>query len=154
MCNKVVLTSGHGSRTAVEIKGKILICVANLCISSAANLLKVCSHLCFFFFFFVVKLDTTEKAAHSQIDAPYIVWRNAAHNHFSGGSTLLIGTSNSLVADHLQRCGYEYSLSVFLPESGLTEENVKFSFLFLNFLLIGFFPDDCKVLHNSSVLLG
>lgn len=42
------------------------------------------------------------------------------------GSALLIGASNSLVADHLQRCGYEYSLSVFFPESGLAEEKVKF----------------------------
>ncbi|XP_045685913.1 oral-facial-digital syndrome 1 protein-like [Phyllostomus hastatus] len=40
------------------------------------------------------------------------------------GSTLLIGASNSLVADHLRRCGYEYSLSVFFPESGLAEEQV------------------------------
>ncbi|XP_008570172.1 PREDICTED: oral-facial-digital syndrome 1 protein isoform X3 [Galeopterus variegatus] len=40
------------------------------------------------------------------------------------GSTLLIGASNSLVADHLQRCGYEYSLSVFFPESGLEKEKV------------------------------
>ncbi|XP_053772987.1 centriole and centriolar satellite protein OFD1 isoform X2 [Desmodus rotundus] len=40
------------------------------------------------------------------------------------GSALLIGASNSLVADHLRRCGYEYSLSVFFPESGLAEEQV------------------------------
>ncbi|KAM9320039.1 centriole and centriolar satellite protein OFD1 [Gastrophryne carolinensis] len=29
---------------------------------------------------------------------------------------------NSLVADHLQRCGYEYTLSVFYPECGLQKE--------------------------------
>uniref|UniRef100_A0A8C8ZJ93 LisH domain-containing protein n=1 Tax=Prolemur simus TaxID=1328070 RepID=A0A8C8ZJ93_PROSS len=40
------------------------------------------------------------------------------------GSSLLIGASNSLVADHLQRCGYEYSLSVFFPESGLAKEKM------------------------------
>nr|KAF6398605.1 hypothetical protein HJG59_013470 [Molossus molossus] len=40
------------------------------------------------------------------------------------GSAFLIGASNSLVADHLQRCGYEYSLSVFFSESGLAEEKV------------------------------
>ncbi|XP_064429809.1 centriole and centriolar satellite protein OFD1 isoform X1 [Mirounga angustirostris] len=40
------------------------------------------------------------------------------------GSALLIGASNTLVADHLQRCGYEYSLSVFFPESGLAKEKV------------------------------
>lgn len=43
-------------------------------------------------------------------------------------SSLLIGASNSLVADHLEKCGYEYSLSVFFPESGLAKEKVK-SFL-------------------------
>ncbi|XP_059944252.1 centriole and centriolar satellite protein OFD1-like isoform X2 [Mesoplodon densirostris] len=40
------------------------------------------------------------------------------------GSSLLIGASNCLVADHLQRCGYECSLSVFFPESGLAKEKV------------------------------
>ncbi|KAM4700959.1 centriole and centriolar satellite protein OFD1 isoform 2-T3 [Discoglossus pictus] len=33
--------------------------------------------------------------------------------------SLLHKASNSLVADHLRRCGYEYSLSVFYPECGL-----------------------------------
>ncbi|KAM9032352.1 centriole and centriolar satellite protein OFD1 isoform 1-T2 [Sarcophilus harrisii] len=40
------------------------------------------------------------------------------------GSSLLVGASNSLVADHLRRCGYEYSLSVFFPESGLEKEKI------------------------------
>ncbi|XP_040325031.1 centriole and centriolar satellite protein OFD1 isoform X3 [Herpailurus yagouaroundi] len=40
------------------------------------------------------------------------------------GSALLIGTSNSLVADHLKRCGYEYSLSVFFSETGVAKEKV------------------------------
>ncbi|XP_065511171.1 centriole and centriolar satellite protein OFD1 isoform X1 [Caloenas nicobarica] len=39
-------------------------------------------------------------------------------------SSLLITASNSLVADHLQRCGYEYSLSVFFPESGLEKKEL------------------------------
>ncbi|XP_042644259.1 oral-facial-digital syndrome 1 protein isoform X2 [Tyto alba] len=38
--------------------------------------------------------------------------------------SLLITASNSLVADHLQRCGYEYSLSVFFPESGLEKKKL------------------------------
>ena len=33
--------------------------------------------------------------------------------------------ANSLVADHLKRCKYEYSLSVFLPECGLQENKVN-----------------------------
>ncbi|NXJ78193.1 OFD1 protein, partial [Trogon melanurus] len=40
----------------------------------------------------------------------------------SENSSLLSTASNSLVADHLQRCGYEYSLSVFFPESGLEKK--------------------------------
>ncbi|KAB0368270.1 hypothetical protein FD755_020036, partial [Muntiacus reevesi] len=39
-------------------------------------------------------------------------------------NSLLIGASNCLVADHLKRCGCEYSLSVFFPESGLAKEKV------------------------------
>ncbi|NXO63573.1 OFD1 protein, partial [Phainopepla nitens] len=42
----------------------------------------------------------------------------------SEGSSLLITASNSLVADHLERCGYEYSLSVFFPESGLEKKKL------------------------------
>ncbi|XP_039195770.1 oral-facial-digital syndrome 1 protein isoform X2 [Crotalus tigris] len=37
-------------------------------------------------------------------------------------SSLIIVACNSLVADHLRRCGYEYSLSVFYPESGLEKD--------------------------------
>ncbi|NXX14608.1 OFD1 protein, partial [Podargus strigoides] len=42
----------------------------------------------------------------------------------SDDSSLLVTASNSLVADHLQRCGYEYSLSVFFPESGLEKKKL------------------------------
>ncbi|XP_035397955.1 centriole and centriolar satellite protein OFD1 isoform X2 [Cygnus atratus] len=42
----------------------------------------------------------------------------------SDDSSLLITASNSLVVDHLQRCGYEYSLSVFFPESGLEKKKL------------------------------
>ncbi|XP_044091207.1 oral-facial-digital syndrome 1 protein isoform X4 [Neovison vison] len=40
------------------------------------------------------------------------------------GSSLVVDAANCLVADHLQRCGYEYSRSVFFPESGLAKEKV------------------------------
>lgn len=53
----------------------------------------------------------------------------------SDDGSLLITASNSLVADHLQRCGYEYSLSVFFPESGLEKKKVSFSKLALLRLL-------------------
>ncbi|XP_010172092.1 oral-facial-digital syndrome 1 protein [Antrostomus carolinensis] len=42
----------------------------------------------------------------------------------SDDSSLMITAANSLVADHLQRCGYEYSLSVFFPESGLEKKKL------------------------------
>ncbi|XP_021364369.1 oral-facial-digital syndrome 1 protein homolog [Mizuhopecten yessoensis] len=38
--------------------------------------------------------------------------------------SLLHRASNSLIADHLRRCQYEYSLSVFLPESGISRDKV------------------------------
>ncbi|XP_069746046.1 centriole and centriolar satellite protein ofd1 isoform X2 [Narcine bancroftii] len=38
--------------------------------------------------------------------------------------SLLIMAANSIVADHLSRTGYEYSLSVFYPECGLEKEKV------------------------------
>ncbi|XP_056412230.1 centriole and centriolar satellite protein OFD1 [Hyla sarda] len=38
------------------------------------------------------------------------------------GDTLLHRACNSLVADHLRRCGYEFSLSVFYPECGLEKD--------------------------------
>ncbi|KAM8975622.1 centriole and centriolar satellite protein OFD1 [Pelodytes ibericus] len=56
------------------------------------------------------------------------------HQAFGGGpayssedlhkDSLLHKASNSLVVDHLARCGYEYSLSVFYPECGLEKEKV------------------------------
>ncbi|NXG79854.1 OFD1 protein, partial [Baryphthengus martii] len=51
-------------------------------------------------------------------------------------SSLLITASNSLVADHLQRCGYEYSLSVFFPESGLEKKKLWTVQDFLQFMRI------------------
>lgn len=42
---------------------------------------------------------------------------------------LLVSACNSMVADHLSTSGYEYSLSVFYPESGLSKENVSETYL-------------------------
>ncbi|XP_041127530.1 oral-facial-digital syndrome 1 protein homolog isoform X1 [Polyodon spathula] len=38
--------------------------------------------------------------------------------------SVLVQASNSLVVDHLRRCGFEYSLSVFYPECGLETDKV------------------------------
>ncbi|XP_042190010.1 oral-facial-digital syndrome 1 protein homolog [Callorhinchus milii] len=48
------------------------------------------------------------------------------HHHHSSADTdsLLIKASNSIVADHLRRIGYQYTLSVFYPECGLEKEKV------------------------------
>ncbi|KAM4561746.1 centriole and centriolar satellite protein ofd1 [Fundulus diaphanus] len=38
--------------------------------------------------------------------------------------TLLLSACNSMVADHLRAAGYEYTLSVFCPESGLCKDKI------------------------------
>ncbi|XP_049341229.1 oral-facial-digital syndrome 1 protein homolog isoform X8 [Astyanax mexicanus] len=40
------------------------------------------------------------------------------------GDSVSVLASNSLVIDHLHRCGYEYTLSVFYPECGLSKDKV------------------------------
>lgn len=40
-------------------------------------------------------------------------------------TSLTLRAVNSLVADHLKRCNYEYTLSIFLPESDTAREKVR-----------------------------
>ena len=40
--------------------------------------------------------------------------------------SLSLRAANSLIASHLKSLGYEYSLSVFLPECGLADDKVNF----------------------------
>ncbi|XP_043928465.1 oral-facial-digital syndrome 1 protein [Protopterus annectens] len=54
----------------------------------------------------------------------------------SEGLSLLSRASNSLIADHLYRCGYEYTLSVFYPESGLEKEKRRFMYCVHKFLIL------------------
>ena len=42
------------------------------------------------------------------------------------GASLLHRAANSLVADHMKRCGYDYSLAVFLPESKSAKDKVNY----------------------------
>jgi oral-facial-digital syndrome 1 protein len=44
----------------------------------------------------------------------------------SDGIPLLQRAANSIVAEYLKRCNFEYTLSTFLPESGTTLEKVLF----------------------------
>ncbi|XP_063970305.1 centriole and centriolar satellite protein OFD1-like [Lytechinus pictus] len=41
-----------------------------------------------------------------------------------GSSSLMLRAANSLVVDHLRRCGYDYSVAVFMPESGATDDKM------------------------------
>ncbi|KAM9341990.1 centriole and centriolar satellite protein ofd1 isoform 2-T2 [Pholidichthys leucotaenia] len=61
---------------------------------------------------------------------------------------LLVSACNSIVADHLRTSGYEYTLSVFCPESGLCKDKVFTKDDFLQFLKIS--PD--SVLFTSLSL--
>nr|XP_034972720.1 oral-facial-digital syndrome 1 protein isoform X2 [Zootoca vivipara] len=65
-------------------------------------------------------------------------------------SSLLIGASNSLVADHLRRCGYEYSLSVFYPESGLEKDKALTMQDLLQLMRINPKTDIYKALISAS----
>jgi oral-facial-digital syndrome 1 protein len=40
-------------------------------------------------------------------------------------SSLFHHAANSLVIDHLEKCNFEYTLSVFLPESGTSKDKVN-----------------------------
>ncbi|XP_061483115.1 centriole and centriolar satellite protein OFD1 isoform X2 [Rhineura floridana] len=65
-------------------------------------------------------------------------------------SSLLIVASNSLVADHLHRCGYEYSLSVFYPESGLEKDKILTMQDLLQLIRINPKTDLYKALTSAS----
>lgn len=38
---------------------------------------------------------------------------------------MTVQVANSIIADHMKKAGFEYSLSVFLPEAGLNIDKVK-----------------------------
>ncbi|XP_078600947.1 centriole and centriolar satellite protein OFD1-like [Branchiostoma floridae x Branchiostoma japonicum] len=52
------------------------------------------------------------------------------------GGSLLHRAANSLVADHLQKCSYDYTLSVFLPESGISRDQLLTTSDFLQLLRV------------------
>eukprot|EP00058_Branchiostoma_floridae_P015501 XP_002600989.1 hypothetical protein BRAFLDRAFT_232541 [Branchiostoma floridae] len=52
------------------------------------------------------------------------------------GGSLLHRAANSLVADHLQKCSYDYTLSVFLPESGMSRDQLLTTSDFLQLLRV------------------
>lgn len=48
----------------------------------------------------------------------------SSSSSLDGSSSLMLRAANSLVADHLRRCNYDYSMAVFLPESGSAEDKI------------------------------
>ena len=48
-----------------------------------------------------------------------------AEPKYAKEGSLLHKAANSLVADHLKRCHYDYSLSVFMPESATAIDKVS-----------------------------
>lgn len=40
------------------------------------------------------------------------------------GNSMILQVANSIVVEHLKRAGYEYTLSVFLPEAGVNVDKV------------------------------
>ena len=55
---------------------------------------------------------------------PSTLWKSSIHSDENDKGTLLQRAANSLVVDHLKQCQYDFSLSVFLPESGITQAKV------------------------------
>jgi LisH len=47
----------------------------------------------------------------------------------ASGSQLCQKAVNSLIADHLKHSNYNYTLSIFLPEAGATQESVSVHFI-------------------------
>jgi oral-facial-digital syndrome 1 protein len=47
-----------------------------------------------------------------------------SETHNEGVTSLTDRAANSLIVNHLRRCGYEYTLAIFLPESGTTADEV------------------------------
>ncbi len=45
---------------------------------------------------------------------------------YASEGSLLHRAANSLVVDHLRHCHYDYTLSIFMPESSMTQDKVIF----------------------------
>ncbi|GAB1598368.1 oral-facial-digital syndrome 1 protein-like [Argonauta hians] len=66
-----------------------------------------------------------------------------------GSQSILLKASNSLVADHLQKCQYEYSMSVFMPESGMAQDKILSNQELLRLLHINPYSDLYKALQSN-----
>ncbi|KAK5612998.1 hypothetical protein CRENBAI_003298 [Crenichthys baileyi] len=74
-------------------------------------------------------LDTLKVQLRNQLiqelKYPHSKGHNPAPRPLQGTSEpLLLSACNSMVADHLRSSGYEYTLSVFCPESGLSKDKI------------------------------
>ncbi|XP_043988315.1 oral-facial-digital syndrome 1 protein homolog [Gambusia affinis] len=74
-------------------------------------------------------LDTLKVQLRNQLiqelKSPHSKGQNPALRPLHGTSdTLLLSACNTIVADHLRTLGYEYTLSVFCPESGVCKDEI------------------------------
>ncbi|KAM4731212.1 centriole and centriolar satellite protein ofd1 [Anableps anableps] len=87
-----------------------------------------------------------------ELKSPHSTGQNPAPRPLHGSSeTLLLSACNSIVADHLRTSGYEYTLSVFCPESGhYKDKNLKKEDLLQ---ILKFSPSSAfftSMLHNEN----
>ena len=54
-----------------------------------------------------------------------ILKKQASATAAEDDNTLLVKAANSLVASHLQKCEYEYTMGIFIPESGTYPDKVS-----------------------------
>ncbi|KAJ8349901.1 hypothetical protein SKAU_G00250310 [Synaphobranchus kaupii] len=73
-------------------------------------------------------LDTLKTQLRNQLihelKHPVLSRQSAVRPLLPEPESVLFAASNSLVVDHLQRAGYEYTLSIFYPECGLDKDKV------------------------------
>ncbi|XP_027879821.1 centriole and centriolar satellite protein ofd1 isoform X3 [Xiphophorus couchianus] len=74
-------------------------------------------------------LDTLKVQLRNQLiqelKSPHSKGQNPALRPLPGASdTLLLSACNTIVADHLRTLGYEYTLSIFCPESGVCKDEI------------------------------
>uniref|UniRef100_A0A3B3UZS7 Uncharacterized protein n=1 Tax=Poecilia latipinna TaxID=48699 RepID=A0A3B3UZS7_9TELE len=95
-------------------------------------------------------LDTLKVQLRNQLiqelKSPHSKGQNPALRPPHGTSdTLLLSACNTIVADHLRTLGYEYTLSVFCPESGVCKDKV---------CMTAFIPFcSFMVIHNHQCIL-
>ena len=127
------LTWGHGFRTILETKGRILIHVTSLCPASGKSPAEIIFSL---LFHFVFDLDATPKPANSRADAACAEWRSAVPLPVSGRELPLntrfqLSSGRSLTEMRLRMCAFcLLSRKWFGKRKGNTFASLSLNFLF------------------------